>query len=86
MRKLQEEKLSTQQLHAAKQQYIGQLAINNELALNEMQGIGKSCLTYGKVDTLEEMALEIEAVGSDEIRDLANTIFGDERMSLLIYH
>ncbi|MBP5328195.1 MAG: insulinase family protein [Bacteroidales bacterium] len=85
LNKLQEEKLSTLQLHAAKQQYIGQLAINNELALNEMQSIGKSCLTYGKVDTLEEMAQEVEAVGSDEIRDLANTLFGEGSMSLLIY-
>ena len=50
-----------------------------------MQSIGKSCLTYGKVDTLEEMAQEVEAVGSDEIRDLANTLFGEGSMSLLIY-
>ena len=77
--------LTTNQLHAAKQQYIGQMAINNELSLNEMQSIGKSCLSYGRVDTLEEMQRDIEAVTADEIAALASEFLAESNLSYLIY-
>lgn len=80
-----EKKLSTIQLHAAKQQYIGQMAINNELALNEMQSIGKSFLSFDHVDTLEEMQRDIEGVTANEIRELANEIFSDDKVCYLTY-
>ena len=77
--------LSGTQLHAAQQQYIGQMAINNELALNEMQAIGKSFLTFDHVDTLEEMQRDIESVTASEIRDLANELFNDRTLCSLVY-
>lgn len=77
--------LSTQQLHAAKQQYIGQMAINNELALNEMQSIGKAYMVYDRVDTLEEMSHDIESVTSQEIQDVANELFTEDKISFLYY-
>ncbi len=83
--RFREQLLTTTQLHAAQQQYIGQMAINNELSLNEMQAIGKSCLTFGHVDTLEEMQRDIEAVTANEIRDLANETFDDDKLSYLVY-
>lgn len=83
--RFREQTLTTLQLHAAKQQYIGQMAINNELALNEMQAIGKSRLTYDRVDTLEEMQRDIENVKATEIRELANELFSDDKLSYLVY-
>ena len=85
LHKLSDTLLGGTQLHAAKQQYVGQMAINNELALNEMQSIGKSYLSFDKVDTLEEMQEDIEAVTATEIADLANALFADDNMSLLVY-
>ena len=69
----------------AKQQYIGQMAINNESALNEMQAIGKSFLTYDRVDTLEEMQRDIEAVSAEDIRDIAAEMLAPDVLSVLIY-
>lgn len=85
LRRLADNRLSSLQLHAAQQQYVGQMAINNELALNEMQSIGKSCLTFEHVDTLAEMQRDIESVTAAEICTLAGDLFSDDLLSYLIY-
>ena len=77
--------LSTTQLRAAKKQYIGQMMLNNEMALNEMQSIGKSFLSYDRVDTLDEMVREVEAVTSSQLRDIANQYLDPARLSTLVY-
>lgn len=83
--KLAETPLSTLQLHGTKRQYIGQMAINNELALNEMQSIGKAYLSFERVDTLEEMQRDIEAVTAAELMSVANDFFAPSALSTLIY-
>ena len=85
LRQLADNQLSTSRLHAAKQQYVGQMAINNELALNEMQAIGKSYLTFDHVDTLEEMQRDIESVTAAEIASLAGDLFTNSHISTLCY-
>lgn len=85
LRLLSETQLTATQLHNAKQQFVGQMAINNESPLNEMQAIGKSYLTYDRVDTLEEMQRDIEAVSAKEICDLAADYFNPDRLSYLIF-
>ncbi|MBP5189577.1 MAG: insulinase family protein [Bacteroidales bacterium] len=85
LRRLVETPLSDSQIRNAKQQFVGQMAINNESALNEMQAIGKSYLTYDRVDTLEEMQRDIEAVTAAELRDIAAELFNPENLSCLIY-
>ena len=78
-------RLSTTQLHSAKQQYIGQMTINNEQALNEMQSIGKSCLNFDHVDSIDDMRRDIESITSDDILHIANELFTEDRMSHLFY-
>ncbi|MBO4307450.1 MAG: insulinase family protein [Bacteroidales bacterium] len=85
MSQFRENLLTINQLHAAQQQYVGQMAINNELALNEMQSIGKSFLSYDHVDTLEEMQRDIMAVSAEEIRAISNELFALDNMSYLFY-
>ena len=85
LKKLRTNPLSTLQLHAAKQQFMCQMAINNDTSLNEMQSIGKSFLNFDHVDTLEEMNNDIEAVTAEEIRDLANELFDESALSRLYY-
>lgn len=77
--------LTTVQLHNAKQQLIGQIAINNEVALNEMQAIGKSYMVYDHVDTLEEMSRDIESVTANEICEVANRYLNTPTISFLFY-
>lgn len=77
--------LTATQLHGAKRQYVGQMAINNEMSLNEMQSIGKAYLSFDHVDTLEEMQRDIEAVTAQELMTLAHDLFAPSNLSTLTY-
>ena len=76
--------LSASQLRAAQRQYIGQMAINNDSSLNEMQSIGKAYLNYDRVDTVDEMARDILALTPDDILSAASLLSPDN-FSLLSY-
>lgn len=78
-------KLGTLQLHTAKKQFIGQLAITNEAKLNEMLSIGRSALYFNEVETTESSFQKIEAITADEILEAANRIFIPDQFSTLIY-
>ena len=77
--------LSTNQLHLSRMQLIGQMAINNEQPLNEMQSIGKSLMVYDRVDSIEEIAAEIEAITAQQVLEAANEVLCEERFSKLFY-
>ena len=77
--------LTAQHLKAAQTQLIGQMAINNDSGLNEMQSIGKACLNFEHVDTLEEMNRDILAVTSEELQEVANQYLTEENFSYLYY-
>ena len=85
LRKFCEKPLTTLQLHAAQQQFIAQMSISNEQALNEMQAIGKAFMRYDQVDSLEEMARDIESVTAKDIQDIANELFAPDNFSFLSY-
>ena len=84
--KIKNVSISTSQLHQYKMQFLGQMAINNEQPLNEMQSIGKSFLIYDRVDTMDEIAAETNAITPQQILDVANEILDKERFSQLIYY
>ena len=84
--RLKNTRLSNMQLSAAKHQLIGQLAINEESALNEMLAMGKAYMNFGKVDSLEEINNDIMAITAEEIQDIANEILVEENFSKLIYY
>ena len=73
-------------LRQAQRQFIGQMAINNDNGLNEMQSIGKAYLCFDHVDTIEEMTEDILAVTPADLRDTAAEAFGNNCFSTLIYH
>ena len=77
--------LHPRQLKAAQQQLVGQMAINNDSGLNEMQSIGKACLNYDHVDTLEEMNHDIYSVTPEDILTVAQELFQPENLSVLYY-
>lgn len=85
LRRLREETLSEQQLHAAKTQLIGQMAITNDSGLNEMQSIGKAYLNFEHVDSLEEMNNDILSVTPAQLQTVAQKILSEENMSYLYY-
>ena len=83
--KLREHPITTQQLKAAQMQLIGQMAVNNEMALNEMQSIGKACLNFEHVDTLEEMNRDILSITADDLQNIAQQYLAESQISFLYY-
>jgi predicted Zn-dependent peptidase len=83
--KLKNEPLGTLQLHRAKQQIMGQLAMSEESNLSLMLMLGKSMLDLGKIDSLNTIFEEIEALSASQLMDIANEMFAEDRLSKLVY-
>ena len=77
--------LSTRQIRAAQRQMIGQMTINNDIAMNEMQSIGKAFLNYDHVDTVEEMSRDLLSVTPGDLLAVANEYLSPSRISILAY-
>jgi len=82
---LRNQKLGTRQLHRAKRQLFGQLAISGENNNNLMLSMGKSYLYFNAVDTLEQMHKKIEGVTAEQLLEAANDILDPQNLSTLIY-
>lgn len=85
LKKMREQKLGVSQLHMAKQQLIGQIALGQESGSGTMIALGKSYMLYNRVDTLEEVYKAIEAVTAEDMLEIANEVFDPAQMSTLIY-
>ena len=73
------------QFHRAKQQLTGQLIIAHESNLAEMLSMGKSMIIHNKVQSLEEIVMEINTLNSEKLIDIANEIFDQKKLSTLIF-
>ena len=79
-----EKPLTSRQLEAAKEQLKGQLAMAEENNLSLMLMMGRSILDLGRIPTLEETYNQIDEVDSLMLRDIAQDIFDEKKMSYLI--
>ena len=75
----------TTQLHIAKKQFKGQMAIAQESNLNEMLSMAKSVLIKNSVDPMEKIHKKIDNVSSEEFRETANDILQNQMLSTLIF-
>lgn len=85
LRKLRDTQLGTTQLYKAKKQIKGNLARSYENHESYMLSMGKSLLVYGSVDPLAEIYRKIDLVSSQNLLDIANEVFDDDKLSTLIY-
>lgn len=85
LKKMRDKQLSSTQLHAAKKQLVGQMAIANDQSENVALALGKSFLHYGHINSLDEIFKQIEALTSSQLLDVANEIFDEKALSSLIY-
>lgn len=85
LEKLKNKKLGVVQLNHAKQQIKGQIALGHESGLNIMMALGKSLLTYGKVDLMEDIYRQIDQISASELMDVANELLDSNKLSSLIY-
>ncbi|AWM33347.1 M16 family metallopeptidase [Hymenobacter nivis] len=82
---LRDKALTTTQLHVAKNQLMGQLAMSEESNSGLMQLLGKSTLDLGRVEPLSEIFGQIEHVTAALLRDMANELLTEEHLSVLQY-
>lgn len=82
---LQNNLLGDIQISRAKRQLVGQLAMSQENHEDLMLTLGKSFLTFNKVEGLDVVYQKINALTPHLIRDIANEVLDLEKISLLIY-
>jgi predicted Zn-dependent peptidase len=82
---LKERSLGTLQLHRAKEQLVGQLAMAEENNMNLMLMMGKSMLDLGRIRSLEETIKEVRGITAQKLQDIAQEMFDDKDFSILTF-
>jgi len=85
MKKLQSQRLGIMQLHRAKKQVLGQLAISAESNEQLMLTNAKSLLVYNSVDKMDLITERISSISGDKLMEIANEIFEENALSTLLY-
>lgn len=85
LRKLMDTPLGTLQLHHAKEQLLGQLAMAEENNAGLMLGMGKSLLDLERIENLEQIAQKIKRITSVELKQVANEMFDPNVLSRLTF-
>ncbi len=85
MSKMVSKKLGTVQLHMAKEQAIGQMAMAEENYSALMLVYGKSLLDHGKVDPLENIFNQIRNTTAEELQEIAQEMFNPDMLTFLTY-
>ena len=83
--KLKNNILGKLQLHKAKEQLVGQLAIAEENNASLMIMMGRSLLDLDRIDPLDEIIREIRSFSATDLADVANEIFDDSGFCQLLY-
>lgn len=84
--KLKTQRLGTLQLSNAKKQLIGQVALSNESGMNELLGITRSAFYEEHIETLSETITKLQSITSDELMDVANEIYCEDNINMLIFN
>lgn len=85
LKKLREKSLGTRQLHNAKEQIKGHIALSNDGGSSIMLGMAKSILLYDRIEALEDILKSVDAISSADILEVANELWAPERLSSLTY-
>jgi len=85
LKKLRDTPISAMQLHKAKQQLCGNIALAQENNSSVMLALGKSLLMFNKVDTLNSIYGEIEKITTKQLFNIANEVFEEKSMNSLTF-
>jgi len=85
LKKLKQKPLGSGQLHKAKEQYIGQMAMAEENNTNLMLMHGKSLLIHDKIESFEEVVQKIRKITAEELYSVAEEIFDENKLSFLYF-
>lgn len=84
--RLRMHKLGTLQIHRARQQLIGQLAISFESGMAEMLSVARSHILFERVDDMADVVRKIEGLTSNDLLEAANEIFEPDSLSTLVFY
>jgi predicted Zn-dependent peptidase len=73
------------QLHRAKEQLKGQIALGMDNNSGLMQGLGKSLLFFDHIDSISEIYKGIDDLTASALMEVANCYFDDKNLSELIF-
>lgn len=85
LKKLRDKPLGILQLKKAKRQMLGQIAMAQENNASLMLSLGKSLLSFNKIDSFKEIVEKVESIQSSDILEIANDIFDPNKLSTIIY-
>ena len=85
LRRLRDNRMTASQLAAAKKQLIGQIGVASDNNENNALGMGKTFLHYDRYETPEAVFRRIEALTSDTLLEVANEMFAEDYLSVLMY-
>ena len=85
LKSLKDKKLSPLQLHREKQKFIGQIALGEENRMGVIMSMAKNLLAFDHIYTLEEIFDKINAVTAEQLLEISNEIFDNDRMITLLF-
>ncbi len=85
LKKLRDNKLGTVQLKQAKEKFIGQIALAEESRMSLIISMAKSLLDFNRIDSLEDIFAKINAVTAEDLLEISNEIFDNDRMITLLF-
>lgn len=77
--------LGTRQLHDAKQQLLGQIALGHEHGSTVLSGLAKTYLMHDRVETLDSLVQAIESLRSSDLLEVANTWLAADSLCSLTF-
>ena len=85
LKKLREKPLGTLQLHTAKEQLMGQLAMAEESNIGLLMMMGKSLLDLNRIDSLNDVFDQIRRIKAVDLIAVANDLLREDNLSFLNY-
>jgi predicted Zn-dependent peptidase len=85
MQLLKDKPLGKLQLHTAKEQLMGQLAMAEESNQSYMLMMAKSILDLGRVESLESIFSEIRKIEAEDLQNITQEMFDENQLSYLTF-
>jgi len=85
LEKLCTQKLGTLQLHHAKQQLIGQVALSYESGMNELLSATRSLIMGEPIEYMDDIIRKVETVNASDILEVANRVFDKKQLSRITF-
>ena len=73
------------QLHKAKEQFIGQMAMAEENNISLMLMMGKSLLIHNKIELFGDVVEKLNDIGANQLFEIANEILDENKLSFLYF-